>query len=469
MRDKATILRRVAMLLAAAAQTTLGVLAQMPPSSAPTPPSSSQAASAAVAISLDEAIHRARTANSAYISAVTDASIAKSDSVIARSTLLPGIVYHNTYLYTQGQPGFSTTSSSSGSTTSSVRFIANNTIHEYISLGTVTETLGGQGIVDYHRSLADAAAAKARLEVARRGLVSTVIGAYYGLLDADQKVVIAQRALDEANRFNLNSRQREKVGEVAHADVIKGDLQQQQRLRDLNDVQLVDQKARLDLGVLLFPDPMTPYTLTTDLKTLPPLPDRAATEAAARANNPDLRAAMEALQSAKLEVTSGWFGFVPNLTVQYFYGIDAPQFAVSTRNPDGTVTRNLGYSASATLDIPVWDWFATHEKVKQGRIHRDQAQAELTITQRQLIASLQELYSEASVTKQQLTLLDQSVDTAAESLRLTNLRYNGGEGSVLEVVDAQNSLVAAEQARADGAAAYFTALANLQTLTGNLP
>jgi len=33
------------------------------------------------------------------------------------------------------------------------------------------------------------------------------------------------------------------------------------------------------------------------------------------------------------------------------------------------------------------------------------------------------------------------VDTAAESLRLTNLRYNGGDGTVLEVVDAQNSLI----------------------------
>ena len=435
---------------------------------------SDPAAPASVAITLDEAISRAHNASSAFAAAKADATVSKAQAGIARSSLLPGIVYHNQFLYTQGQPSVtSATPTSSGGTTSGIRFIANNTVHEYVSQGVVTETIGGASIVDYRKSLADAAASKARLEVARRGLVSTVVQAYYGLLDADQKVVIAQRALDEANRFGGNSRQRETVGEVAHADVVKGDLQQQQRQRDLNDAKLNQEKARLDLGVFLFPDPTTPYTLTSTLDTLPPLPDFTAVKAAAAQNNPDLKAALLTLRSTNLEVTSSWLGYLPDLSMQYFYGIDAPQFATQSVTFDSTTgttttTRNLGYAAQATLDIPIWDWFATHEKIKQARAHRDQAQVELTITQRQLIASLNELYHEAETQQQQLTLLDKSVDTAAESLKLTNLRYGGGEGSVLEVVDAQNSLVSAQQARADGATAYMTALANLQTLTGSL-
>ena len=55
----------------------------------------------------------------------------------------------------------------------------------------------------------------------------------------------------------------------------------------------------------------------------------------------------------------------------------------------------------------------------------------------------------------QMTLLDQSVQTATQSLNLTNLRYTAGEGTVLEVVDAQNSLaVIAESSRADGVVRY---------------
>ena len=76
-----------------------------------------------------------------------------------------------------------------------------------------------------------------------------------------------------------------------------------------------------------------------------------------------------------------------------------------------------------TLDIPVWDWFATHSRVKQSAVRSELANVELTATQRQLIASLEELYNEAAVAVDQLASFDETVRTAAESLRLTNLRY----------------------------------------------
>ena len=129
---------------------------------------------------------------------------------------------------------------------------------------------------------------------------------------------------------------------------------------------------------------------------------------------------------------------------------------------------NLGYSAAATLDIPVWDWLATDHRVKQAQILRDAAKVSLSSTQRTLIAQLDEFYAEAAVAQQQLDSLDLSVRTAAESLRLTRLRYTDGEATVLEVVDAQDSLTTAELARADGATRYQLSLANLQLLTGTI-
>lgn len=416
-------------------------------------------------ITLDEAIRRAQAVETTYGAALADSGIAQAQRGIARSALLPGVVYHNQYLYTQGQTVPSGQTGSSGTSTSPVRFIANNTIHEYMSQGIVTETIGGAAVADYRRSEAEAAAARARLEVSRRGLVATVVEEYYSVLAADAKVAVANRALAEASHFGTITRQRESGGEVAHADVVRADLQEQQRRREVNDAVLAADKAHVDLGVLLFPDPTTQYALAAALDQMPPLPARAEVDAAAKSNNPDVRAAFESLRAAEFEVTAARFAYVPDLGLNYTYGIDAPQFAVN--GPDGT--RNLGYSASATLDIPVWDWFATHNRVKQSTIRRTQARAELTVTQRRLIASLDELYKEATVAQTQMALLDQSVQTAAQSLHLTNLRYAAGEGTVLEVVDAQNSLVGAESSRADGAVRYYVALANLQTLTGNMP
>jgi outer membrane protein TolC len=418
----------------------------------------SAAPSSTAPITLDEAIRRAQAVETTYGAAVADAGVAQAQRGIARSTLLPGVVYHNQFLYTQG-PIFPSQS------TFPVRFIANNAVHEYISQGVVTETIGAAGITDYRRIDAEAAAARARLEVSRRGLVATVIGNYYGALAADARVAVANRAFAEASHFGTVTRQREAGGEVAHADTVRADLQQQQRQRELNDAVLEADRTHVDLGVLLFPDPTTPYTLAAALDQMPPLPTRAEIDAAAKSNNPDVRAAFEALRAANLEVTAARFAYAPDLSLNYAYGIDAAQFAIHA--PDRN--RNLGYSATVTLDIPVWDWFATHNRIKQSTIRRTQAKAELTVTQRRLIASLDELYKEASVSQAQMTLFDQSVQTATESLHLTNLRYAAGEGTVLEVVDAQNSLVSAESSRADGAVRYYIALANLQTLTGNMP
>ena len=114
----------------------------------------------------------------------------------------------------------------------------------------------------------------------------------------------------------------------------------------------------------------------------------------------------------------------------------------------------------------MWDWLSTQHRVRQSEILRDAAHTALTATQRRLVAQLDESYAEAGTSRDQLQSLDQSVQTATESLRLTRLRYTAGEATVLEVVDAQNSLTAAEIAREDGTIRYQLALTNLQLLTG---
>jgi outer membrane protein TolC len=106
--------------------------------------------------------------------------------------------------------------------------------------------------------------------------------------------------------------------------------------------------------------------------------------------------------------------------------------------------------------------------VKQSEIRRGAAQVALSATQRQLIARLDEAYSEAEAARDQLASLDASAATAEESLRLTKLRYTGGEATVLEVVDAQNAYVSAQNAREDGRVRYEAARADLQTLTGTM-
>jgi outer membrane protein len=413
---------------------------------------------ATTTISLDEAIRRAEANESGFASASAESRASQLDRSIARAGLLPSASFHNQYLFTQGNGSGDRIGQTANAP--APRFIANNAVHEYASQGVVNETVGLQQFSAVSLADANAAKAAAEMEIARRGLVSAVVTLYYGLISAETKLTALQGAADEANHFVTLTQQREEARESAHADVVKAQLQQQQRTRDLADAQVAATRARLELGVLLFPDPRMAFR--TEATAVPVLPDRSDIEADAAKNNAELKSALASLHASQAEVTSARAAYLPDLGLNFTYGVDAPQFAA--KGPDGA--RNLGYSASATLDIPLWDWLATQHKVKQSEIRRDAAKVALSAAQRRLIANLAEFYDEAAAARDQLASLDQSIMTAQESLRLTRLRYTGGEGTVFEVVDAQNTLLSAEAARADGAVRYQVALANLQTLTG---
>ena len=448
-------------------------LAQSPQPSASqqsAPPAAQQASAAAqsspAAISLDEAIARARASEPAFAAAAAQAKNAKLDQSIAKSALLPNAVYNNQFIYTQGGAGIigdpAKVKDPTQHTASLPRFIANNGVHEYLSQASVTENIGPQQFNAVSKATASLSVATAELEIARRGLVAAVVGLFYASSTAERRIVVAQRAANEAASLTTLTQQRETAREAAHADVVKAQLEQQQRDRDLADAKLEAEKARLDLAVLLFPDPRTPYSLT--VPDTPSVPARADVEAALAKNNPELASAMASSHLANLNVTSARLGYLPYLSLNYSYGIDASQFGLYNVLGD----HNLGYSASATMNIPLWDWFATPNRVRQSEFNRDAARTELTNTQRKLIAALDEDYAEAVAAHDQLDSLNLSVTTAAEGLRLMRLSYTAGETPILGVVDAENSLTAAEMAREDGIVRYQTALANLQLLTGTI-
>lgn len=404
-------------------------------------------------LSLDDALIRARQNSPQFQAALAEAQIAHEDTKQAKDALLPAITYDNQILYTQGNG------------TGGVRYIANNAVHEYVSQGNVHEVLSVAGIYEVRRASAGAALARARAEIASRGLVVTVVQSYFGALAAQSKANLAQKADDEGERFLKLTQNLERGGEVAHSDVVKAELQAQERRRQLREALLALLNARLDLAVLLFPDFSDRFALADELHASIPLPTLGEVQQQASNDNPEVRAALAAVEQAKADVVVERAAYLPSLSLDYFYGIDAAQFATNGIF-DNRLVPNLGSSAAASLNIPIWNWGATQSRVKQAQIRRAQSARELSFTQRKLLAEMQSLYNEAETALDELAGLQRSADLAAESLKLTTLRYQGGEAAVLEVVDAQTTALMAADAYEDGAVRYRVALANVQTLTG---
>ena len=434
-----------------------------PPAPAEKAPPAQQATPAApLRLTLQAALDLARKNNVQYQAAVTNSGLAREDRTQARDALLPSVAYNNSAIYTQGVGAMQ-----AQKTGVPVVFIANNTVHEYISQANVHESIDVAGYAAWRRASAAAAVARAQAEIASRGLVVTVVQGYYNLAAAQHKLETAKKGADEGDRFLKLTQNLEHGGEVAHSDIVKAELQAQDRRRQLQEAQLALLNARLDFSVLIFPDFNDNFEVADDLHAAIPLPTLAEVQQQAAQQNPDIRAALAAVQAADHDVLGARAGYLPSLTLDYFYGIDAAHFAVNTAIGNQKFS-NLGSSIVGSLNIPIWNWGATQSRVKQADLRRAQAKRELSLAQRTLLAEIQSLYAEAGTALDELGGLNRSAELAEESLRLTTLRYTNGESNVLEVVDAQTTYAQANAAYQDGAVRYRVALANLQTLTGVL-
>jgi outer membrane protein TolC len=393
------------------------------------------------------------------LSAINDANLAREDLVQARAAQRPSASFRSEYLGTQGN-----------GVLPSGRFVSNDGVHLYRDWGIVhqdfTAALTKTGP---QRAAAAETLAQARAEIARRGVAVTVTRAYYALLTGQRKYATAQQALDQAKRYLDITQDLERGGEVPRSDVVRADFQYSQQEQAFEEAKLSMDNARLDLAVLLFRDFDQNFTVVDDLNLAPGLPPFTEIQTMAERENPDLRAANAALRAAALDVKIARQAFLPSLTADVAYGIEANAFALHSTvaaAPEVGPLPNLGYFATISLNVPVWDWGSRSSKVRQAQLKRDQANVELSATQRTLIRNLQGYYQEAQTARDQVDRLRHSMDQAAENLRLNGLRYQAGEATILELVDAQTLLIGARNAYDDGLVRYRLGLANLQTVTG---
>jgi outer membrane protein TolC len=409
------------------------------------------AAEQPLTITLEDALTRARANAPQLYSATLAAEGAHEDRVQARAAMLPSVNWNNQFIYTQPNG------------TPSGVFISNDGPHVYNNQMVVHgEILSPARRAEYRRTIAAEAVARAKADVAARGLVATVVGNYYALVAGERRSVHAHESLREAEQFLDITRKQERGGEAAHADVVKAEIQAEQRRRDSEEAQLAAEKSRAALAVLLFPEFRLDFTAADDLGSAVSLPPFEEVRALAARSNPDLRAAEQTVAQETSAVSVARSANLPTLSFDYFYGINANQYALYNREH----LNNVGSALQAQMTIPIWNWGANRSKVRQAGLRLEQAKRDLSLAGREMLANLHTLYLEAQLAGSQTASLEHSADLAAQGLRLTLLRYEAGEATALEVVDAQTTLAQARNAYDDGLVRRRLARANLQTITG---
>jgi outer membrane protein TolC len=430
--------------------------------------SSATASVATRVVTLQDALKLARAYSPQFQAAHLNATIAHENRIQARDARLPTVHALNQFIYTEGNG------------TPSGVFIANDGVHVYNEQAAVHEDFfalvrSGQSL----QARAAEAGALAQEEIARRGLVTTVVQNYYNLVAAQRKIVNSQDSLKEAANFVSITSKQEQAGVVSHVDVVKADMQEEQRSRDLEDIRLAADQAHLALAVLLFPHFDEQFSVDDTINTLPALSTFEEAKATSLHESPDLLSSRAGIAEAHAAATVARYAYLPSLSVNFYYGLDANQLqsrasdvfgATKSTQPNSVVQtrQNLGYAADVTLDIPLWDWGSTRSKVRQAESNVHLAEIKAGFAERQLQADLRSFYRQAEITRKQVASLVRSRDLAEENFHLTMLRYQAGEATALEVTTAEDSLASARNVYEDGLVRYYTAQAQLQTLTGSL-
>ena len=411
-------------------------------------------------LTLQDALERAKQNDSQFQATVADADIARENRVQAKAGLLPAFSHTTQYIGNQANE-----------VNPNGRFVSMDGVNMYRSWAVVHQELSPNTLMrtPFRKAQALEAAAQAKVEIAQRGLAVTITRNYYAMVVAQRKYATAQQAAQQAARFFDITQLQQRLGEVARSDVVKAEIQYEQLQQGYRETLLAMDNARLSLAVLLFPTLNENFTVVDDLNGAPALPPFPDVRVMAERNNPDVRSAVEALRAGSQDVSAARNAFLPSIVVDGVYGIEANEFALHSRiaaQPELGVLPNLGYMVTVNLTVPLWDWGGLRSKLHQSETRERQAQVTLSQTQRQVMSNLYSMYNEVLAAKTAIEKLQHVAELSAESLRLTSLRYQAGESTALEVVDAQNTLVQARNAVDDAEARYRVALAELQTLTG---
>ena len=105
----------------------------------------------------------------------------------------------------------------------------------------------------------------------------------------------------------------------------------------------------------------------------------------------------------------------------------------------------------ATVTVPIFDWFKARSLTQQFKLRAEQVDNTRSLTERAFSREYENARARAVSLFEQSKLAATQIKLNEDNLRLSQIRYQGGEGPALEVVVAQTQL---QQARAN----YYTTL-----------
>ncbi len=307
------------------------------------------------------------------------------------------------------------------------------------------------------------AAGEADLDGTRHDLEGQVIKAYYDLVKAQLLVELKRSSLKARREQHEQTGRSFTMGAVARSDTLRSGVRLAEARLELLESTSNRDLANVSLATLLERDPSHPLELEVpEIGGFKPV-DHQEAVAAALGNHPTLRAAAFRSSAANTGIRQAQSGLWPQVNAGYRFGwsdLSGPDELLDVFRQDYT------YSLSLSASWSLFDRFQTKRGVQQARASARQQEYNLDLQSRNIIQSVESTLVSLENSRKRVELARATITLAEEDLRLARERYRVGAATLLEVTEAEVSLVQGRSSEIDGITGYLSALAELERNTG---
>jgi len=407
-------------------------------------------------LSLDEALRLANAQASSFQTALLNERIAQEDVRQARAAFLPKVSTPLSYIYTSPEIGLPPGEPRAPS------FVSADAIGVYDALVNVSGDfdIAGRLRATLAKNRALLAAAHAGAEVARRELIQAVIEAYYGLALANAQFRAAETNLATAEEFERITSLLLSGGEVAPVDLTRAQLQTLTRRDELERARATEAVAAGSLRVFVGYDFSRPIGTTDLALALPVDSEYRQFKAEDVSRRPEFIQFEQQLRAAQQDIRIARADRLPSLG----YSINGGFETDSLTQP--RLKQHSGASAGISFSLPIFDWGASRSRERQARLRVEVAENERTLALRGFTQQFYAAQAQAANAAARIGLAREGVLKAQDNVAASIARYRAGEAQIVEVTDAQTTLVERRSALYQAIFDYQTALARLRQATG---
>ena len=399
------------------------------------------------ALTLSQAWRIAMQNDPTYHAAISEREAGQANRAIGRAGLLPQVsasLGRNKIRGTLEEPG------ACGPACTDLDYMSR--INEIRATQTV---FNWSRIAEYRQGNARADYSLAVFETKAKDSSIRLINRYFQTLLSYENVALAKSKL-QANEKQLKAaRHRYDGGEGTMPDV-----RETQSRRDLARADLIKAQdalivAQRELQEMLGQAPLQLTALKRNFKPQPLVP---VTEgnwlAMAMASNAEIRSGHENLRISDQEIDRTFGGHLPTMDIVVARRKVGAE-TIATRNQSSTTT-----AVGIQLALPIYSGGLVSAQVEQARHNRNRAAQELAAIRERVAVEVTRQYQAVVTGAQRIEALVLAVKSSGEALKATEMGYQMGTRSVIDVLDAEEQIYRSQldltQARLEYALARLT-------------